>query len=115
MAYSKTKPYNRTSYKGATDPSYDRYLKEAVAAGKAENVKESELEKPYNVKQTYSAMQQDYQPITPPVIDPGPGTGGLKCIWTSTGCEQLVGCWAGSDIILDGPEAATAGYMPVEV
>jgi hypothetical protein len=115
MVYSKVKPYNRTNYKGATDPSYDRFLKEAVNAGKAENVKESELEKPYNVKQTYGAMQQNYNPITPPVIDPGPGTGKLKCLWTSTGCEQLVGCWAGSDIVLDGPEAATAGYMPVEI
>jgi hypothetical protein len=115
MVYSKVKPYNKTSYKGAADPSYDRFLKEAVNLGKAENVKESELEKPYNVKQTYGAMQQNYNPVTPPVIDPGPGTGGLNCLWTSTGCEQLVGCWAGSDIVLDGPEAATAGYMPVEV
>ena len=134
MVYSKTKPYNKTGFKGAADPSYDRYLKEAVNAGKAENVKESELEKPYNVKQTYGTMQQDYNPILPPVIEwpdlPGVipgitvpvdddegiipvGTGGLNCIWTSTGCEQLVGCWAGSDIVLEGPEAATAGYMPV--
>jgi hypothetical protein len=113
MAYSKAKPYQRTSYKGAVDPSYDRFLKEAATLGKAENIKESELEKPYNVKQTYSAMQQDYDPLTPPTIDPGVGTGGLKCIWTSTGCEQLVGCWAGSDIVLTGPEAATAGYLPI--
>src|SRR3990172_8567254 len=135
MAYSKTKPYQRTNYRGATDPHYDRYLKEAEIAGKAENVKESELEKPYNSK-TYNEMQQEYNLVLPPPFEwgelPGPipgitlpdpppgitpigGTGALQCWWTSTGCEQLVGCWAGSDLELDGPEAATAGYQPANV
>ena len=124
MGYSSNKPYQRTTYRTPTDPSYDRYLKSGTMVGN----KESVLEKPYKTS-TYAQMQQDFNIPTPPSFDwgdlpvipgmdlpPPPGdvspiggTGGLTCYWTSTGCEQLVGCWAGSDLVLDGPEAATAG------
>jgi len=127
MGYSSNKPYQRTSYRGPTDPSFDRYLKEGTLISN----KESVLEKPYNNK-TYATMQQDFNPPPippwdwdpfkpPPIIPPGPpppgifppgGTGDLTCYYISQGCEQLVGCWAGSDLVLDGPEAATAGYLP---
>jgi hypothetical protein len=107
--YSKTKLYQKTVYDKVKLRSYDRLLKEANLQGSGDP-KESNLEKPYKSK-TYSQMQQEYNPPLPPVIDPGTGTGGLRCIWTSTGCEQLVGCWAGSDIVITGPEANTAGYI----
>lgn len=130
MGYSTNKPYQRTTYRAPTDGSYDRYLKSGTLVGN----KESMLEKPYKVS-TYAQMQQDFNIPIPPSFDwgdlpvipgmdlpPPPGdvipiggTGGLTCYWTSTGCEQLVGCWAGSDLVLDGPEAATAGYLPPSV
>src|SRR5574343_652180 len=130
MGYSTNKPYQRSTYRAPTDGSYDRYLKSGTMVGN----KESVLEKPYKVS-TYAQMQQDFNIPIPPSFDwgdlpvipgmdlpPPPGdivpiggTGALTCYWTSTGCEQLVGCWAGSDLVLDGPEAATAGYMTPQV
>lgn len=130
MGYSTNKPYQRSTYRAPTDGSYDRYLKSGTLVGN----KESVLEKPYKTS-TYAQMQQDFNIPLPPPFDwgdlpvipgmdlpPPPGdvipiggTGALTCYWTSTGCEQLVGCWAGSDLVLDGPEAATAGYLPPQV
>lgn len=109
MPYSSTKLYQKTFYDKVKTRSYDRLLKEGLTAGTADP-KESMLEKPYKSK-TYSDMQQEYNPVLPPTVDPGVGTGGLKCTWVGTGCEQLIGCWAGSDLVITGPEAATAGYQ----
>jgi hypothetical protein len=109
--YSSNKPYQRSTYRTGTDPNYDRLLKE----GKAITEKESVLEKPYKAK-NYNSMQQDYNPIPLPPLDPGYGTGGFKCVYVEDGCDQLVGCWAGSDIKLDGDDAETAGYvLPINV
>src|SRR5574343_535615 len=130
MGYSTNKPYQRSTYRAPTDGSNNRYLKSGTIVGN----KESVLEKPYKVS-TYAQMQQDFNIPTPPSFDwgdlpvipgmdlpPPPGdviqiggTGGLTCYWTRTGCEQVVGCCEGSDLVLDGPEAATAGYIPQSV
>lgn len=112
MAYSSSKLYQRTTYDKLKQKSYDRLLKEQVAAGTADP-KESVLEKPYKSK-TYATMQQEYNPVLPPTVDPGAGTGGFKCIWINSGCDQLIGCWAGSDIDISGPDASNAGYLAPE-
>lgn len=91
--------------------SRTRFLKDTGAR----LAKESSLEKPYQGRDYQEMHQYPDVPLPPVVDDPPPGTGGLTCWYSEEGCEQLVGCWTGSDISLEGPLAHEAGYIEPNV